>query len=494
MKYELKENAKKIEINTFQKAIENLKKYNQGLGLLNDDFSKHCYGQKFLMPMDKMRIQNSDLNECIFMSSISRTNMSGSHFNKCNINQSIINNSNMQFSDFVNCNLLNCEITGSNFSNCFFQSTALEDNQFVGSNFLRSQFSECIIEGGELLSSSFEFAEFTNSYISNMRLANLSMEYSEFNNIHMDNVILPFAQLPFIFKGLDYIMTTTDKVYISSKTEKDDRISIDEYINTFEDWKIFFYGRELYFPLANILLAQGEKKEALEAILTGIYFMINHSDYRMLKYLCKLVAMNPIVSISECHMLYKRISEILELKDKNDEQRYQYMLHMDDIKNILINNPRNEAKLSLTFRSNIEPQNREYVFHFISFIEDIVCHKLFHTTPLSISMSHNSPYEIMVLLIGSLVVLSKVTNLIRKIVENIKVSTEDIMEIQNIIKYGKENAQLDNEHKKALLLEQQLECEKTKLEILKFQKELENNNIQMHITHNIQENNKIFIA
>ena len=42
------------------------------------------------------------------------------------------------------------------------------------------------------------------------------MEYSEFSNVQMKNVVLPFAQLPFIFGGLDYILLTNDNISVSA--------------------------------------------------------------------------------------------------------------------------------------------------------------------------------------------------------------------------------------------------------------------------------------
>ena len=249
--------------NKFETAVQHLQKYHQGNSLFDTRFPKYAVGQKFITPFQQLRIQNSSFCDCTFLSSLIRTNMSGSKYEKCVFDTIDFENSNLQFSNLNECTIRSCNISGSNFSNCFMDHITFNQNTFMGSNFLKTQLNNCKIQGGEMISSTLEFAEFRNTYFENLRLANLSMEYSEFNNVQMENVVLPFAQLPFIFGGLDYILLTNDNISISANMKDIKSISVDEYIQTFEDWKIFFYNRELYFPLANILLAQNKKEEAL---------------------------------------------------------------------------------------------------------------------------------------------------------------------------------------------------------------------------------------
>ena len=68
-----------------------------------------------------------------------------------------------------------------------------------------------------MISSTLEFAEFRNTYFENLRLANF-VQWNILNSIMFKwkNVVLPFAQLPFIFGGLDYILLTNDNISISA--------------------------------------------------------------------------------------------------------------------------------------------------------------------------------------------------------------------------------------------------------------------------------------
>lgn len=405
MMEELQVNNLEIQ-NRFEIAVENLKKYNQGTTLLDTSFPKYTIGKLYTEPLNKLRIQNSHFKNCCFPTPIIRTNVSGSRLENCTFKKMDFENSNLQFSSLQECRFDACNINGSNFGNCFMDAVVFNDNTFIGSNFLRTQFINCRITGGEMLSSSLEFAIFDNTYFEDLRLANLSMEYSEFSHVQMKNVILPFAQLPFIFGGLDYIMSTKDSITVSANIGKIDNISVDEYINTFEDWKVFFYNRELYFPLANILLAQGKKEQALETILSGIVMMINHSDYRMLKYLCKLAASHQSVSKTECRMLYSRIKELISLMSQNPAQQYSYEIHMNDIKNILVENPKSESRLYLSIQTNISGENQQLLYSIVSSIENILDCSVFELTTKTISIRHDSPYEIIIIAIGTVYIFN----------------------------------------------------------------------------------------
>lgn len=484
---------KKLEIE-FESAVENLKKYNQGNSLLNMSFPRYTVGKSYTTPLNKLRMQNSDFRECQFLASIIRTNASGSRLEKCKFKTTNLENSNLQFSSLHDCIFDGCHINGSNFSNCFMDKIIFDNNCFMGSNFFRTQFKNCKIRGGEILSASLEFAEFQNTYFENLRLANLSMEYSEFNHVHMNHVILPFAQLPFIFGGLDYVMSTRDDITISANIGEIHSISVDEYIGSFEDWKIFFFNRELYFPLANILLAQGEKDEALEVILSGILMTINHSDFRMLKYLCKLAASHQSVTKTECKMLYSRIKELIALTVQNPAQQYSYEIHMNDIKNILVENPKSESRLYLSIQTDILNSNQHILYRLVSFMEELLDYPFFELTSKTVSIRHDSPYEIIVIAIGAIIILNKIGETVSNTFKNVRVTVDDIMAIRDIKKNRAQNDDLENQLKKAALQKEELEIKKLTLEIEQLQNEIRKSNVQTIITHNIKENDKIYIA
>ena len=133
--------------NKFETAVQHLQKYHQGNSLFDTRFPKYAVGQKFITPFQQLRIQNSSFCDCTFLSSLIRTNMSGSKYEKCVFDTIDFENSNLQFSNLNECTIRSCNISGSNFSNCFMDHITFNQNTFMGSNFLKTQFKHRCTRG-----------------------------------------------------------------------------------------------------------------------------------------------------------------------------------------------------------------------------------------------------------------------------------------------------------------------------------------------------------
>lgn len=112
----------------------------------------------------------------------------------------------------------------------------------------------------------------------------------------------------------------------------------------------------------------------------------------------------------------------------------------------------------------------------------------------TITIRHDSPFEIIIIAVGALYVLKKLTELISQIIHNVKVSVEDLMSVANSIKNQRENDALDNELEKLTIEKEKLELQKLELEIKEIEQRIEKENIVITVTHNINEEDKIYIA
>ena len=119
---------------------------------------------------------------------------------------------------------------------------------------------------------------------------------------------------------------------------------------------------------------------------------------------------------------------------------------------------------------------------------------IFNLTAKSITIRHDSPFEIIIMAVGALYALKKVTDLISQIIHNAKVSVEDLAIILNTVKNQEENDVLDNELKKTALEKEKLELQKLQLEIKEMEERIKKENIVINITHDINEEDKIYIA
>ena len=71
---------------------------------------------------------------------------------------------------------------------------------------------------------------------------------------------------------------------------------------------------------------------------------------------------------------------------------------------------------------------------------------------------------------------------------------DDIIGIRNAQKNGAQNDDLDNQLKAAALRKENMEIKKLELEIEQLQADIAKNNVHTNITHNIKENEKIYLA
>ena len=95
---------------------------------------------------------------------------------------------------------------------------------------------------------------------------------------------------------------------------------------------------------------------------------------------------------------------------------------------------------------------------------------------------------------GATYVLSKIVESITNIFHNVRVTCDDIIGIRNAQKNGAQNDDLDNQLKAAALRKENMEIKKLELEIEQLQADIAKNNVHTNITHNIKENEKIYLA
>ncbi len=98
---------------------------------------------------------------------------------------------------------------------------------------------------------------------------------------------------------------------------------------------------------------------------------------------------------------------------------------------------------------------------------------IFCLTAKTITIRHDSPFEIIIIAVGALYVLKKLTELISQVIHNVKVSVEDLTSVANSIKNQEENNALDNELKKLTVEKEKLELQKLQLEIKEMEQRIE---------------------
>ena len=307
------------------------------------------------MGMSGSMFKNVTFTDCI----INNTKLDSCDFEDCTLQTSSQNNINklynlnMSKSTLLNSNFINCEMIGANFTDTVF---------------IDSTFTNCIWQ-----SLALENCIFKNTLLDSVILKKLNFEYAHFDNIKMHNIRLPFPTIPYIFNGLNYLMNTKDKVFISSANSKTGKIGIEEYLSYLHDLEVFYITTQNYFPLSNIYIAQEQWEKAYSSIIMGIKNSMQFHSYRMVYYFCKLLHMNHNFSDKQRSETYDFITQCVSSNGFHLQDQFNIKKYIEPIRNLLLNE-KESASLTLNVLTNIEDNDYEKLSLFLKTADNIVKH------------------------------------------------------------------------------------------------------------------------
>lgn len=336
--------------------------------------------------------------ETIFINSTA----AGSSYSNCIFNNCRMENANFQECTFSCSNITNNSIENSiincNFNNSLFvDGFCIEDTYFAHSVFQGTAFIDGVIKDTTFFSSTLQDTFFSNIYFENVCFSDLNIDYSFFNNIEMLNVILPFSQVCYTFGILPYLLNTKDKVYITSSSNSENKISIQEFLQLLPDFENYYMATNEFFPLANIYLATNEISNAKKAILNGILISITNCDFRQIKYLSKLIYTYSIFDFHQRKQIYDYINEHISFFNMNSELLYKYNAYINEINYYLLNNScSNVVTCEIDIITDVYPEDSIKLGMLLSTIEQVIEQGKSKKGEHNILCRHNSAEEILI--------------------------------------------------------------------------------------------------
>lgn len=362
----------------------------------------------------------------------------GSLYKKC-----IFFNCSMYQTDFEFCHFDNCTIKSnkkvvSSFNNTNFLDTIIEDAVFEACTFTGAFFDNCTFKNVKIINSTLEGAYFNNCKFYNVDLREINMEYISIISPKMDNVILPFAQIPFMFGCLQYISEANEQIKISSKDNK--TISAKYYLNVAIPKLIEYWensrkeNSEFNFPLANIYISQGNLICAAKCIYDGLRFSLIEEDYRMIKFYCKLLSDCDILKPKVKELFYALINNVASKKEMNDAKTRSFIRNIGEIRASLFE-LKKETTLYVKFVTNLsfnDPQKvGEYLEKLFSIskmkyknLSNEVVFEVSENSPFTIGISINGPEENVISLLS---IFSQIGNM------NSKSCGQELITVDNIV-------------------------------------------------------------
>lgn len=390
---------------------------------------KANFNQDFI----NVRFQNGRYENCVFDGCIfNAVGLSGTHFLSCHLNNVEICDSNMQFCDFSrNCKLEGIDkiimIKNSNLSQSMFHDSLLKNIHFSATTIsqarlLHTTFQDVLWEFCTLQDNIFDHVS-----LKNVSLIGCNIEYSHFKNVRFENVKLPLHQLPYAFGLLDYLKFYPDEIQIGSTGHQ--TINTEEYIDLLPNILSYYLDMNEYFPAINIALFLEKYSEADELIDIGIKYYITLNDFRKIKGMCKLIADNPFYDTHYMTQLYFKLVEYYNKISVSEYEKYQYSLHINEIKKILTGFNDSMPAAQLYIKTDITSADIDSLGTFYQLIEQCLSDYGVPTEAYSIETRHNSaPLSFWVTLSQN-----EVATILRPIGILISVFTANPLYLQNAI-------------------------------------------------------------
>lgn len=395
-----------VENMTLNEALYILQKYD------DTEFVKDPYkgcGCRISTDFTGVRIKNGEYVDCTFDGNdFQYTGTAGTRFWKCKFISCNINGSNMQFCDFSNSSF--CDntkethiIQATNFNqSCFFNST-FQNVHVENTSICQSQFLGTRIENSCFRHATLQDNIFRDANIIHSSFIGCNMEYSDFLNVEIFDSILPFHQIPYIYGGLQCLSASGNTAKVVSSMENADMLLSEDYIKLLPAFVKYYEDECEYFPLANIALFFKEYSTAKKYINSGLREYIQKREFRKLKSLCKLVIRNGNFDRNELLGFYFDILNYFNSIELTPNERYQFGLHIDEIKNILFGiSYLEKPHVEIILKTNLTIQEGNELINVISIIEGCLDYYNINDEDYSLELKHNSPTYSLWLIIHSL--------------------------------------------------------------------------------------------
>ncbi|OON96038.1 MAG: hypothetical protein ATN36_06750 [Epulopiscium sp. Nele67-Bin005] len=342
-------------------------------------------------------LRELNFKNCTFENiSCTKTGFSGSIFYKCNFYITLPMTKEMMYND---TNFSSCYFIEGNFKDLCLNNTRFNESIFTDTNFKNCTFDSVSMTGCKFINCSFENciwdslylenAIFKNCHINSTKFKKMNFEFVTFDNIELENVILPFPTIPFIFGGLQYLISNKDntdkKISISSATTKKG-ISIEEYLLNIPDLIAYYTEKKSFFPLIILKLATQASNDANEIqnlLEEGLLATIKNSQFRMIKNYCKLINFIPIEKPSFKQELYFKV--IKEIQSFNHIQKEIFSPEISALQNSLLGST--NLSTTIYFETDIEHTQIEKIATLYQAIDNALDKKCYY----KIQLMHNSP-------------------------------------------------------------------------------------------------------
>ncbi len=343
-------------------------------------------------------------------------------YTNCRFYNSSFKASNGAFSIFKDTYLYDCFFEDANFNycnfeNCFFEkresfsilSTGFNFSMFCNCHFNGIDFrgisfrdiylENCSFDNCIMNNSSFERATIKNTTFTKIDFRNIGIRYCKFINVTFDNVIYPILDLTNNIGLFPIIELQQTKINFSLGYKKE--VSLSEAKRLLLGLLPYFKETKQYFSIINILLLNGDYEKVNKLLPIAMKYSIEQCDFDTLQNICQLVVNTERFSTIQLRNFYELIKSYIKPETFPYNLQKGYMLYINNIKNILIDNPNCYPCATINLLTSVDYKT----LHLIPIIIQDIELTTKNINPLlspCIQLTHHSPYEILITLYGML--------------------------------------------------------------------------------------------
>ena len=283
----------------------------------------------------------------------------------------IIKNSNLSYGTLLCSQFIGVDISGTPFREMVIKSCIFKDCTFNSFGFERTIIQNCSFENIDMSRIVFRFCEFDNTIFKNITIHILDLA----KNFGLINELINHGENVRIYYNNDCFM------------------SLEEALRLLPQLLPYYLDKQEYYYVINILMLEKRIDDIITILPKAFEFNTENKDFSSLQDLCSLVVKLNICDHNQLKQLYTLITNQISANDLSYHELKSYVSYIENIKNILLDNPNGYPSAHLHFYTKIEPNEIEKTFLLVQEIEKSITTNYPSISP-RIQISHHSPYEI----------------------------------------------------------------------------------------------------
>lgn len=370
------------------------------------------------LSMKRSCFQNLNYSHCTFENDT---------FSAATFRNTVFEDTKLIGNSFACCNFFDSQFTaiteknslyiGNNFSQSNFTACAFRNVYLESSGFLQVLFYNCKFNSVIFQSNTLEGSCFNGCFLEKVNAGHTNVEFIELLNTKLKDITFPFYQFAYIIGASDFLKEAFSGL---SFTVADKEVTYEEYTCQIDNLILYYWDKQEFFPICNLLIAKGRIDDAQSIFLNGINRALETLDFRMIRHFCRLAKRHDLLDEVTVRRARREIENYLFNDTIPLERINDFIINTGEITKILLSGKSDSVTYNFNIRTNVDKANLagvKYVNTLSNELNDALSQYDLGQLGFQVAVSNHSPFEIIVDVICSAGALATIAQLIWSIVE-----------------------------------------------------------------------------